>query len=78
VNEVSNCILVDWQVKIFCYGNVFIQDNLNNGKAVYSETQSEMADAFTDNGITRINLYHQSALFFYRVNDRIDSIKKCL
>lgn len=80
VNEVSSCILADWQVKVFRYGNVFVQDNinLNNGKTVYSETQSEMADVFTDNDMTRINFYHQSALFFYRVNDRIDSIKRCL
>ncbi len=80
VANIANCILYGWQQKSIRYGNVFIQDNINldSGKTVYSETQSEMADVFTKNGITQINFYHQRALFFYRVDDRMDSIKKCL
>lgn len=80
VNIVSNCILNNWQESTFRYGNVFIQDNINfaDGKTIYSESQSEMSDVYTVNGQTKVDFYHQKALFFYRVNERITSIKKCL
>jgi basic membrane lipoprotein Med (substrate-binding protein (PBP1-ABC) superfamily) len=77
---VSNCILNEWQKNVFSYGNVFIQDyiSLKDGKTIYSESQSEIADVYSDNGVTHINFYHQKALFSYRVDGRINGIKRCL
>lgn len=77
---VSNCILNEWQKNVFRYGNIFIQDyvSLKNGKSIYSESQSEIVDVYTDNNVTHINFYHQSALFGYRVDERLNGIKRCL
>lgn len=80
VQDVSACILSNWQSSVFRYGNVFIQDGVHHegGKTIYSESQSEMVDVLNEGEMRRINFYHQSGLFAYRVNERVDGIKKCL
>lgn len=80
VQAVSACILSNWQSSVFRYGNVFIQDGVHNegGKTIYSESQSEMVDVLNSGEMTRVNFYHQSGLFTYRVNERVDGINKCL
>lgn len=77
VNEISNCILRGWQEKSQTYGSVFLQD-LEEGKSVYSQSQLELADIKQSNDAVSILFYHQGGLFSYRINNRLDVIKKCI
>ncbi|AXG42256.1 hypothetical protein GPY51_06055 [Photorhabdus laumondii subsp. laumondii] len=75
--NVAECILFGWQENSPRYGGVFIQP-YGNGYTVYSNSQLEVADVINDNNIVKVNFYHQSGLFSYRINTRIEKIENCI
>jgi hypothetical protein len=77
VNTLSLCILNGWQNNSVRYGEVFIQP-LNNGKTVYSQGEQELVDIFANSNETTVKFYHQSGLFEYRVDSRINVLKSCI
>lgn len=51
---------------------------LPNGFSVFTPNQTEVADVHNiDNGST-VNFFVQTGLFDWRINQRVDGIKKCI
>lgn len=77
IDEVSECILSGWQENSVRYGDVFIQP-YKGGKTVYTPNSTEVSDVVNVDGKTQISFYHQSGIFSYRINSRLDAIKRCI
>ncbi|WP_261111004.1 hypothetical protein [Serratia entomophila] len=75
--SVSECILFGWQEKSSRYGDVFIQP-YSNGYTVFSPSNIEIADILNLSGKTKIEYRHQSGVFSYRRDDRVNKIKGCI
>lgn len=76
----ATCITMEWQkFKVVGGGATDVSMSLlPNGFSVFTPNQTEVADVHNiDNGST-VNFFVQTGLFDWRINQRVDGIKKCI
>ncbi|CNC67656.1 hypothetical protein B7R74_02425 [Yersinia pseudotuberculosis] len=76
----ATCITMEWQkFRVVGGGATDVSMSLlPNGFSVFTPNQTEVADVHNiDNGST-VNFFVQTGLFDWRINQRVDGIKKCI
>ncbi len=78
--NLATCITMEWQkFKVVGGGATDVSMSLlPNGFSVFTPNQTEVADVENiDNGST-VKFFVQAGLFDWRINQRVDGIKKCI